>query len=90
MVKDKTLVRAMEGIVVRQGVQVRWERGAFQGGRCTLDGQEIIILNQRLPVEAHLRVLAGLISPEALNAASLRPAVRTAVEDLIKKMSDAA
>ena len=90
MVKDKTLVRAMERIIARQGVEVRWEKGAFQGGRCTLDGQEIIILNRRLPVETHLRVLADAISPEALNAASLRPAVRTAVEDLIVKMSDAA
>lgn len=87
MVKDKTLVRVMERIVTGQGVEVRWEKGAFQGGRCTLDGQEIIILNRRLPIETHLRVLARAVRPEALDATSLRPAIRTAMQHLIEKMS---
>lgn len=87
MVKDSTLVRAMERVIASQGVEVRWEKGAFQGGRCTLGGQEFIILNRRLPTESHLRVLAHSISPAALDAASMRPTVRTAVQHLIEKMA---
>lgn len=87
MVKDATLVRALEKVATTLGVEVRWERGAFQGGRCTLGGQDIIILNRRLPTETHLRVLALAIDPAALDSVPMRPAIRNAARQLIEKMS---
>ena len=90
MVKDMTLVRTMERVAASQGMLVRWEKGAFQGGRCRLDGQEVIILNRQLPIETHLRVLALAIGSEAVNAVPMRSGVRTAIQSLLEKVASTA
>jgi hypothetical protein len=76
------LVAALEDAVERLGVRVRRERGAFRGGLCTVDGEQVLVLNRQHPPEAHLAALAEALAELPSEQLYLRPAVRVALEEL--------
>lgn len=78
--KPEQIVQALIEAAGRLGLAVRWERGAFRGGRCTLGEQALIVLNRRHPPEIHLAILAESLRGLPLDAVFLRPAVRQALE----------
>ena len=71
------LIRAAQQL----GVPVREERGNFRGGRCTVEGQDLIMLNKRHLPEVQLTVLAESLRDLPLDTVFLRPAVRKALEE---------
>ena len=79
--KTDAIVRALEEAHARLGVRVRRERGGFRGGRCTVEGEEVVVLNRRHPPEVHLAVLAASLRHLPVEQLYLRPAVRAALED---------
>lgn len=62
------------------GYEVRVEKGNFRGGRCAVEGEEIIMLNKRHLPETQLVVLAEALRDEAIDTVYLKPAVRRALE----------
>ena len=79
--KTPALVQALEEAHRQLGVAVRRDRGPFRGGRCTVDGQEVVVLNRQHPPEAQLAVLAESLRTLPHEQLYLRPAVRAALED---------
>lgn len=79
--KPQQIVQALEEAVTQLGVAVRWERGSFRGGLCTIVGETVVVLNKRRPVEAHLAILAEALRSLPVDEVYLRPAVRDAVEE---------
>lgn len=79
--KPQQIVQALEEAVTQLGVAVRWERGSFRGGLCTIEGETVVVLNKRRPVEAHLAILAEALRSLPVDEVYLRPAVRDAVEE---------
>lgn len=75
------LVQALEEAHRQLGVAVRRDRGPFRGGRCTVDGQAVLVLNKLHPPEALLAVLAESLRTLPHEQLYLRPAVRVALED---------
>lgn len=80
--KTEHIVAELEEAVRRLGYEVRHEQGRFQGGRCTVNGEALIVLNRRHPPEAQLAVLAESLRDLPIGNIFLRPAVREAVEAL--------
>ena len=74
-------VAAFEDALKRLGVPVRRGRGAFRGGRCTVDGREVVVVNTLHPPEAQAVVLAGALRGLPHDGLYLRPAVRAALDD---------
>ncbi|MCY4159965.1 MAG: hypothetical protein OXE92_10980 [Bacteroidetes bacterium] len=87
MAKDTAILRAMEGIVKKIGYTVRWERGQFQGGSCTLVGNKLIVLNRHHPTEVHLGILARTLKDVPLDDISMRKGMRKHVESIIRRYS---
>ncbi|PSQ79500.1 MAG: hypothetical protein BRD33_00690 [Bacteroidetes bacterium QH_6_63_17] len=59
------IIEGLKDVAARLGVEVRAEPGNFRGGRCVVDDEEIIMLNENdLPDTIYLK-----------------PAVRRALED---------
>ena len=92
--KPERIAEALVQAARSLGMTVRYERGAFRGGLCVVEGQAVVVLNRGQPVEVHLAVLAESLrgatgsgagsaadSPPA-DALYLKPAVRTALERL--------
>ena len=63
------------------GLEVRVEKGNFQGGRCTVGDEDFVVLNRRHAPERHLLVLAEVLHDLPVESIFLRPAVRDALED---------
>ncbi|NNF59626.1 MAG: hypothetical protein HKN04_15425 [Rhodothermaceae bacterium] len=79
--KTPALVKALEEAHQHLGIAVRRERGPFRGGRCLVDGHEVVVLNKRQPAEAQLAVLAESLRTLPVEQLYLRPSVRVALED---------
>lgn len=79
-------VPAFEDALKRLGVPVRRGRGAFRGGRCTVGGREVVVVNTLHPPEAQAVVLAGAIRELPHEGLYLRPAVRAALDDAWAQM----
>lgn len=78
--KTEHVVKALEEVVRQFGLEVRWEKGHFRGGRCTVNGDDLIMLNKHHPSEVHLTILAESLRDLPIDRIFLRPAVREAVE----------
>lgn len=75
-------VAAFEDALKRLGVPVRRGRGSFRGGRCTVGGREVVVVNSLHPPEAQAVVLAEALRELPTDGLYLRPAVRAALDDV--------
>ncbi len=78
--KTEHIVRDLEEAVRHLGLEVRREKGNFRGGRCTVNGEDLVMLNKNHPAEVHLALLAESLRDLPVEAVFLRPAVREAME----------
>ena len=79
--KAPALVKALEEAHQQLGVPVRRERGKFRGGRCTVAGDDVMVINKMHPYEAQMAVLAESLRSLPHDQLYIRPSVRTALED---------
>jgi hypothetical protein len=75
------VIEELEDVAHRLGIEVRSEAGNFRGGRCVVDGEEIIMLNEHDLPETQLVVLAEALRDAPLDTIYLKPAVRRALEE---------
>jgi hypothetical protein len=78
--KTESVVEALKETAARIGIAVRSERGSFRGGRCVVDGVEVIVVNRLHVPELQLAVLAESLRPEDVEGVFMKPAVRRALE----------
>ena len=78
--KTEHVVKALEEVARQFGLEVRWEKGHFRGGRCTINGEALVMLNKHHPPEVHLTILAESLHDLPIDSIFLRPAVREAFE----------
>ena len=76
------IIDELEGVARRLGVEVRAEPGNFRGGRCVVEGEEIIMLNENDLPETQLVVLAEALREAPLDTLYLKPAVRRTLEEV--------
>jgi len=76
-----TIIEELKDVAARLGVEVRSAPGNFHGGRCVVDDEEIIMLNENDLPETQLVVLAEALREAPLDTLYLKPAVRRALED---------
>jgi hypothetical protein len=86
--KADQILRELEDVARRLGVDVRIERGGFRGGLCLIDEEQVIVLNKRQPVESRLAILAQSLKSLPVDTVFMRPAVREALESSWKDQSE--
>ncbi len=80
--KVKKILLELEEIARQLGFEIRKGKGNFRGGRCTIGGQETIVLNKHHSPEVHLSLLAECLKDSSLDAVAIKPAVRKALEEV--------
>lgn len=80
--KQKEIIRAFEEAVEALGATVRYEKGNFRGGRCSVDGEPLVVLNKRHSPDVHMNILAEVLREMPVDTIYLRPAVRQALEEI--------
>jgi hypothetical protein len=79
--KTTAVVRELEHVARQLGLRVRFEKGSFRGGRCTLTGEDQIVLNRMHPPEAHIALLAESLREMPVDSIFVKPVVRRALEE---------
>ncbi|MCR4439052.1 MAG: hypothetical protein QHJ34_09030 [bacterium] len=78
--KDQDLLHSLEEVVAQLGIQLRYEKGDFDGGLCRVDDQRLLIANAALPTRKKIRIIARELSRLALDQVFIVPAVRRVIE----------
>jgi hypothetical protein len=88
--KHEMLIQELQDVATQLGVEIRYERGDFEGGYCILREQKILLVNRRLFPAKKASVLAMAMHEIGLEDMYLKPAVREYIEDEIAKASRSA
>lgn len=75
------IIGELSEVAPQLGLAVRIEKGRFSGGLCTVNGEQIIVLNKMHPPERQFAVLAGALREAPLDQIYLKPSVRRALEE---------
>ncbi|MDX1740953.1 MAG: hypothetical protein R3178_06650 [Rhodothermales bacterium] len=86
--KTDQILKELEDVARQLGVDVRVERGGFRGGLCTIDDEQVIMLNKRQPAETRLSVLADSLRSLPVDTVFMRPVVRDALESSWKGQAE--
>ena len=78
--KTTQIIDELKQAAFQLGYEVRVEKGNFRGGRCSVEGESIIMLNKRHLPEVQLAVLAESLRETPIDTIYLKPAVRQALE----------
>ncbi len=78
---DEAILGELEAIADKLQVQVRYEPLDSRGGLCRVRGETIIIMNESLPVEEKVRVIAGELSNFKTTGIFMLPKVREIIEN---------
>ncbi len=76
----KEAYQELEACAQQLGLEVRREKGDFEGGLCRVDFERYIIINERKPLANQVRVLAEALAALELDNVYLKPAVRELLE----------
>ncbi|MDZ7373357.1 MAG: hypothetical protein ONB23_05240 [candidate division KSB1 bacterium] len=79
--KAEELLQELESCAQRLGVEVRREKGDFEGGLCRVKDRRLIILNEKSPLTRQLRLLARELARLEVDEVYLVPAVRKLIEE---------
>ncbi len=85
--KTEHIIEELEDAARRLGAELRREKGDFRGGRCTIEGEMVVLLNKRHPPEVRLSVLAESLRDMPVDTVYLKPSVRAALEEEWERLS---
>ena len=74
--KTENVLQAFENLVSSLSIDLRYEKGDFDGGLCRLPDKYVLIINSKLPVEQKIKLIAAELSSLDLNHIYIRPALR--------------
>lgn len=79
--KKNELYEELLKISKRLGINIRHERGFFDGGMCNIKGEDCLVLNKRHTIEKKINVLAREIASRGFEFDALHPKVRQILEN---------
>ncbi len=91
LVKDLTndeLLKALETIARAINVQVRFEKGDFKSGYCTIEKQNLVVIQKRDTLDKQLCVLAGFLGTFDLSQLYIAPALKEFIEQCHKEYAE--
>lgn len=79
------LITELEALAQQLGVQLRYEKGDFEGGYCVLRSQKILVINKRLAEPRKASSLAQALSEFGIETTFVKPNVRQYIEDEVAR-----
>jgi hypothetical protein len=70
--KPKKLLENFSNFLKEQDLDLVYGIGAFSGGHCIINDNQVVVVNKRMPVEEQLRILVSVIIELKLDYSSLK------------------
>ena len=81
------IIQELEQVSQQLGIQIRYEKGDFEGGYCILKEQKVLVVNKRLHDMRKAAVLAQALSEYGIEEVFIKPNIRTFIEDETAKLA---
>ncbi|HZY10627.1 MAG TPA: hypothetical protein VFF29_05685 [Bacteroidota bacterium] len=81
------LLNELEELTQHLGVQLRYEKGDFEGGYCILKDQKILLINKRFHDAKKASTLAQALNDFGIDNIYIKPILRQFIEDEVAKAS---
>lgn len=78
--KPKKLLETIKAFMESHELDIVFGVGAFSGGHCIINDNQVVVVNKRMPVEEQLRVLVSVILELELDYSNERKEVRDYIE----------
>lgn len=79
------IVQELEQVARQLDLQIRHEKGDFEGGYCILKDQKVLVVNKKLIESRKAAAMALALAEFGVESIYLKPAIRTFIEDEIAK-----
>ena len=83
------LIRDLEELAQQLNLNVRHEKGDFEGGYCILKDQKVLVINKRLPDSRKASAMAQALAEYGIENIFVKPNLRTYIEDELAKLAKA-
>lgn len=83
--EEEEILSGLENLIGSLGVQLRYEKGDFSGGLCTVKDKRMLIVNSALTPVQKIKVLAGELSQLDLENVFMVPALRQIIDEVGKE-----
>ena len=80
--KAQNILEGFENLIQNLSIDLRYEKGDFAGGLCHMQGKSVFIINNKLPVENKIRLIASELRSLELKHIYIRPALREIIESI--------
>lgn len=80
--KPDKLIIELEQLVEQAGYTIRKERGTFRGDHCIMEGDKLVVMNKKKPLQQQVGLLARVLYDKQLQDIYIKPAVRKDLEEL--------
>jgi len=74
--KTEHILQAFENLLNNLSIDIRYEKGDFNGGLCRMPNKYVLIINSKLPREQKIKLIASELNSLDLNHIYIRPALR--------------
>ena len=79
------LLADLEDLSHNLGIELRYEKGDFEGGYCILKSQKILVVNKRLHDARKASSLAQALAEFGIETTFIKPTLREYIEDEVAK-----
>ncbi|MBI1806921.1 MAG: hypothetical protein HYR76_07715 [Ignavibacteria bacterium] len=84
------LIHELEELTRQLNIQVRYEKGDFDGGYCILKDHKVLVINKKLTDAKRASTLAQAIAEYGIETTFIKPTLRAYIEDEVTKTAKAA
>jgi hypothetical protein len=81
--KPKRLLEQLSGFLRNRDYDVIFATGAFSGGHCVINENNVVVINKRMPLEEQLRICVAVILEHRLDYSPLKKEIRHYIERYI-------
>ncbi len=79
------LIKELEELSRQLQIEIRYEKGDFDGGYCVLKNQKVLVVNKRLADARRASSLAQAIAEFGIETTFVKPSLRQYIEDEVAK-----
>lgn len=80
------LIGDLEELARQLNLNIRYEKGDFEGGYCILKDQKVLVVNKRLLDSRKAVALALALSEFGIDLVFIKPNLRAFIEDEVAKL----
>ena len=87
-VKDARLLSDLEALCSNLDIELRYEKGDFEGGFCKIKNDRLIIINKTFSDQQKIRLLARELGTLDLESIFIVPALREIIDNHLVNVED--